>query len=339
MQDNALTKLPQEFGALNCLEMLDMRNNTLRKLPKSFPCLTKLTHLDVSRNKLRKLPDAFGNLSALRTCNLGRNNLQELPEYIGMLGALEVLMLQHNALFKLPESFAELTSLTNLSLTANRIECFPGLQLGALKSLLTLTYAENKLQWRPGEKSSVLEEDSPEIDDSNGASKRDSVEDMSTVLSNPLAALAAVQYLDLSDNALVTLPAQGWDRLNGLLHLKLARNRLHTLPAGVGSLHKLQRLDLAGNKFKLLPESLFKSKTLAFLDLQLNALQQLPDNVGECESLERVVLTRNRELLGLPASLCRLSRLQELRLDKLCFLALDDEQTVFCRGLAFFSAE
>ncbi|KAL4174828.1 hypothetical protein KRP22_006757 [Phytophthora ramorum] len=339
--DNALQKLPREFGALTSLEMVDMHNNALRKLPRSFPCLAQLSRLDLSRNKLRKLPEAFGNLSALRNCNLGRNALRELPACFGMLGHLAVLGLQYNALYKLPASFADLTNLTNLSLTGNRIECLPGPQLGALKALITLTYAENRLQqWQPGEKSSVLEEDPPEKDDagSNEAEATDELETFATC-SNPLAALDSVQYLDLSDNWLVSLPARGWTSLGALLHLKLARNRLQSLPTEVGRLAKLQRLDIAGNKFTALPNALFSSKTLAFLDVQQNALHELPHNVGECESLVRIVLTRNRDLRGLPASVCRLSRLQELRVDKSCFLALGDELTVFCRAIAFFSAE
>jgi leucine-rich repeat protein SHOC2 len=254
-----------------------------------------------------------------------------------MLETLEVLALQYNALYKLPPSFAALTALINLSLTGNKIECFPGPQLAALKALTTLAYGENRLhQWQPGEKATVLGEDAAGNDQVLG--DEDS-EDVGIVPCNPLVALESIQYLDLSDNALTSLPTFGWDRLDQLLHLKLLRNRLSSLPSGLGSLPKLQRLDVAANKLKTLPQSLFSSKTLAFLDAQQNTLQELPDNAGGCEALVRLVLTRNRDLRGLPGSVCRLARLQELRVDKSCFLALDDEVAVFCRGLAFFSAE
>ncbi|RLN86292.1 hypothetical protein BBJ28_00001860 [Nothophytophthora sp. Chile5] len=330
LHSNALRKLPREFGALRSLELLDVRNNMLRKLPASFPCLTRLSRLDASRNKLKKLPAAFGNLRALRVCHLGRNALQELPELFGMATSLEVLALQHNALYKLPASFAELTNLTSLSVTGNRLESFPGDQLRSLNALVTLSYAENRLsQWQLGDRSVHLEDQDEGFQDDAEAT-----EELSNVLGNPLSALNTVQYLDFSDNTLVTLPRRGWSQLGELLELKLARNRLERLPAGLGALRKLRRLDLAGNKLTVLPTALLSLKTLECLDVQQNTLQELPANVGECEKLDQLVLTRNRQLHGLPASLCRLSRLRELRVDRLCFLALDDDQTEFCRGLA-----
>ncbi|OWZ13517.1 putative LRR protein [Phytophthora megakarya] len=340
MYDNALKKLPREFGALSSLEMLDVHNNRLWKLPKSFPCLAKLTRVDFSRNKLRKLPEAFGNLSALRICSLGRNVLSELPPFFGMLGSLEVLTLSYNALYKLPASFVDLISLTNLSLTGNRIESFPGPQFSGLKTLVTLTYSENRLrQWQPGEKIFVLEDDIPDNEQVIEEDVDGEVDELSNVFSNPLSPLENIQYLDLSDNALIVLPRQGWNRLTVLVHLKLSRNRLQKLPSEIGKLPKLQRLDIAANKLEFLPLTLFSTKTLAFLDAHQNSLQTLPDNVGECEALVRLVLTKNRELHGLPSSFCCLSRLEELRVDKACFLALDDAVTAFCRKLAFFSAE
>ncbi|KAF4043241.1 Leucine rich repeat [Phytophthora infestans] len=329
MYENALKKLPREFGALKSLEVLDMHNNALKRLPKSFPCLTSLTRLELSRNKLRKLPQAFGNLSALLICNLGRNMLRELPDYFGMLGALEVLSLSYNALAHRSQEFI-----------ANRQQdrVLPGPDQ-PLTALVTLTYAENRLRlWRPGEKS-ILDEEAPESVYKLGTSDEEDTNEVGITPSNPLVTLAAIQYLDLSDNALEYLPSRGWGRLETLLHLKLSRNRLHLIPPEVGSLPRLQRLDIAANKLKTLPSSLFSNKSLAYLDAQQNTLQELPDNAGECEALVRLVLTKNRDLRGLPRSICRLALLEELRVDKSCFLALGEELTAFCRELAYFSAE
>ncbi|KAG2769958.1 hypothetical protein Pcac1_g19049 [Phytophthora cactorum] len=111
------------------------------------------------------------------------------------------------------------------------------------------------------------------------------IDEFGTISSNPLATLEAIQYLDLSDNALEFLPSRGWEHLEMLLHLKLIRNRLQTLPTGVGNLPKLQRLDIATNKLKTLPSSLFSNKSLAYLDVQQNALQELPENAVFVASL------------------------------------------------------
>ncbi|KAF1771806.1 Leucine-rich repeat domain, L domain-like [Phytophthora cactorum] len=127
--------------------------------------------------------------------------------------------------------------------------------------------------------------------------------------SNPLATLEAIQYLDLNASTLETYC-----------------NRLQTLPTGVGNLPKLQRLDIATNKLKTLPSS-SQQQVLAYLDRMLASVK-----------LFEACITKNRDLRGLLPVFAP-ALLVELRVDKSCFLALEEEADCVLSRARFFSAE
>jgi len=54
--------IPESFGNLQNLSVLDLSDNQLICLPKSFCNLQNLSELDLSNNQLSSIPKSFGNL-------------------------------------------------------------------------------------------------------------------------------------------------------------------------------------------------------------------------------------------------------------------------------------
>lgn len=146
--------------------------------------------------------------------------------------------------------------------------------------------------------------------------------------------LAGVTRLDLSEQ-LDSFPREIFDLADSLEVLNLSGNRLCSLPADIGRLHKLRILFCSDNAFTEVPRGLgschrlemvgFKANrirhlpaealppALRWLILTDNQLESLPDRIGDCERLQKLMLAGNR-LRALPESLARCSRLELLRI-------------------------
>eukprot|EP01018_Ginkgo_biloba_P027462 Gb_00923 [translate_table: standard] len=116
----AVSTLPEEFGQLVGLEVLDLsRCKHLRRLPDSFGNLVQLKRLEMHHNhKLTDLPPSFGGLGSLMYLNAGHCNLTEngLPPGIWELSSLQILHLEHNKFRSIPASISKLYKLSELYL-------------------------------------------------------------------------------------------------------------------------------------------------------------------------------------------------------------------------------
>ena len=139
-----LKALPESFGNLFALEVLNLHFNHLTELPKSIGNLFALEVLNLWSNKLTTLPDSIENLAALKQLNLWSNKLTTLPESIGKLESLKEFHLSDNKLTTLPESFGKLTTLEVLDLWSNYLNTLPEL-IGKLAALRELHLSDNKL--------------------------------------------------------------------------------------------------------------------------------------------------------------------------------------------------
>ncbi|KAL6230803.1 hypothetical protein BDW75DRAFT_221748 [Aspergillus navahoensis] len=99
-------------------------------------------------------------------------------------------------------------------------------------------------------------------------------------------------YLDVSNNFLDQLDHANLDRLQGLVSIKLANNRLTELPDYFGNFKSLRSLNIASNNFRVFPEFLCDLKSLVDLDISFNSISELPD-IGNLTSLERIWMTNN----------------------------------------------
>lgn len=115
----------------------------------------------------------------------------------------------------------------------------------------------------------------------------------------PLAVFACVnlQTLDLSYNALTTLPTRGFERLGNLESLNLSHNQLLDIPPSFcGCCPKLRHLNLSSNVLTHLPSTLGNLAQLQILKVRRNALERLPSSVEKCSGLRFFDLAHNHFL-------------------------------------------
>ncbi|MFX1297222.1 MAG: leucine-rich repeat domain-containing protein [Promethearchaeota archaeon] len=179
-----LERLPETFGNLNKLQVLEIFSNELTNLPESLGNLKSLEYLNLEGNELKSLPNSIGNLESLQYLNLQDNQLVTLPESFGNLKLLQTLVLRYNQIKNLPESFGRLRSLNELYLWNNNLTDLPE-SFGGLQSLKKLYLSDNDLTTLP-----------------------DSFKD-----------LKALQLLELKNNKLKILPLSIWG-LNNLKSLE-----------------------------------------------------------------------------------------------------------------------
>lgn len=126
-------------------------------------------------------------------------------------------------------------------------------------------------------------------------------------LPNALFDLSSLNYLEISDTSLSSIPADV-GKLNNLLNLALHRNEIEQIP-DINSLIKLKFLDVSYNCLSSLPSCL-TLPSLHTLNLSNNQLETLPD-FGGMEGLSTVFIDHNR-LTSLPTGLEKLSNISEV---------------------------
>ncbi|VVA24109.1 PREDICTED: TMV resistance [Prunus dulcis] len=130
MVETAVTELPESFGMLSCLMVLNMGKKHQKRedteeinfiVPASFSNLSLLYELHARAcNISGKIADDFEKLSSLEILNLGRNNFSSPQASLRGLSLLKKLLLPHckklKALPPLPSSLEEVDAANCISL-------------------------------------------------------------------------------------------------------------------------------------------------------------------------------------------------------------------------------
>ncbi|XP_010491131.1 PREDICTED: plant intracellular Ras-group-related LRR protein 1-like [Camelina sativa] len=220
-----LKLLPEAFGKIQGLLVLNLYNNQLVAIPDSIAGLQNLLELDVSTNFLETLPDSIGLLSKLKILNVSCNKLTTLPDSICHCGSLVVLDASYNNLTYLPTNIGfELVKLEKLLIHLNKIRSIPT-SIGEMRSLRYLDAHFNELNGLP----------------------------------SSFGMLTNLEYLNLSSNFsdLQDLPASFGDLIS-LQELDLSNNQIHSLPDAFGTLVNLTKLNLDQNPLVVPPQEVVK---------------------------------------------------------------------------------
>ncbi|KAB1207842.1 Plant intracellular Ras-group-related LRR protein 3 [Morella rubra] len=212
--------LPEAFGKLQWLVVLNLSHNQLEVLPDSIAGLQKLEELDVSSNLLVSLPDSIGLLLNLRVLNVSGNKITTLPETISRCSCLVELDASFNNLICLPSNIGYgLVNLERLSIQLNRLRCLPP-SIGELRSLRYLDVHFNELRGLP----------------------------------YSIGRLTNLEVLNLSSNFsdLTAIPETIGDLIN-LRELDLSNNQIRALPNSFGELKNLAKLNLDQNPLEIPP--------------------------------------------------------------------------------------
>lgn len=304
LENNRIEALPEEISNLQILSRLYMSNNKLKELPKSIGQMHELRHLYVNNNMLQILPSEIYGLTGLVELGLSCNKLKAVPPIINNLVNLRDLYLAGNELQGLPPlsfldilslennqiselSIGELVNLQELNLDGNPLERWPDFSPHTRLALLTLTYIP------------LMRIGLPEI---IGKELKwlylDNTE--LTQLPTGLSRLDNLCTLSLTHNKLteisdtIVLSCQ----LEALL---LDYNQLSSLPSFISSLINLKILSVSNNRITSLPEDIFSDRQ----ELSANSAE-----TGHKMQLEYLNLSNN-PLITLPSSLAKLKVLSE----------------------------
>ena len=249
--------------------------------------------MDLSRSNVSGIiPTEIGNAVALTYLNLGETSLSgHIPSQMGKLILLQTLDMSYNGnlVGGIPSSFAKLKALKFLSFHY----CVKLIDVGTkmptwLGGLLALTHLDL------------------------GGMRH------FTNLPSDLSKLTALDYLDVSDNAIDgTVPGWLGSSLKKLTHLDIHYNEFTgAISTSIASLKSLQYLDAGYNSFsKAMPEWIGGMIKLEYLDLSYNGFTgTISTTYGELKVLQHLDLNSNSRLsLGtLPSQLWSLSSLSYL---------------------------
>lgn len=235
---NAISRLPAGLFACAALKSLDLSRNALEGELPDVTGLVGLVELNVSGNKLTGL----GKLAGLRFLEILRasdNALRELPVDIGACGLLLEVDASGNKLWGLPPSLEHCKRLKTLLLARNEIVS-DGIAEGCIAALASLVH----LDMRQNRLTSV-----PTLPDSPGLSEVQLGINGIREVSAAAIARRTIATLDLSDNAIATLP-DGMRVMEALHTLDLRNNDLNVLPPFLGFLPALTRLLADGNPLR-----------------------------------------------------------------------------------------
>lgn len=86
------------------VERVNLSGRRLRFLPEAFGRIRSLVVLDVSSNQLEFIPDSIAGLENLEELNAASNLLEILPDSIGLLQKLKILNVSGNKIVALPDT-------------------------------------------------------------------------------------------------------------------------------------------------------------------------------------------------------------------------------------------
>lgn len=242
--------------------------------------LSELEYLSVNNVAKGSLPATMGNLKKLKylSCMFG-NLTGSLPNEIRNLTNLEYLLLDNNQITgTIPATIGNLIKLKGLNLSYNQLTGSVPTSIENLKELESINLSGNQLS---------------KIEDGSWS-------------------FPELKYLYLQDNQLEgTLPASV-KSCTMLRELWLNSNKLTSLPAEIGELHRLKVLNANNNKISELPGEFAKLDSIREFDVQNNQLQHIACDFSGWKNLEIINATNNL-LEEFPHSLCYLDNLKEIK--------------------------
>ncbi|CAK9137548.1 unnamed protein product [Ilex paraguariensis] len=225
------------------IERVNLSGRKLRFLPEAFGRLSRLVVLDLSNNQLEVIPDSIAGLENLEELNLSSNVLVSVADSIGLLLNLKILDVSGNKLTALPDSICHCRSLVEFDASFNKLTYLPTNIGYELVNLRRLSIHLNKIRSLP---SSIGEMSSLRLLDVHFNELRG--------LPLAIGRLTNLEILNLSSNFsdLTELPDTLGD-LTSLKELDLSNNQIHALPDTFGRLDNLTKLNLDQNPLVIPP--------------------------------------------------------------------------------------
>ncbi|XP_053605143.1 protein phosphatase PHLPP-like protein isoform X2 [Plodia interpunctella] len=314
LRGNSLPTLPPQLWTLHALTHLDLNDNRIAELPEEICQLTQLEELNVSENELKSIDCAL-SLPRLRSLIASHNFVTSFgvtsSEHPGAMGLedqnkgehrapLTCVDLRHNRL-KGSIILGNYEHLVSLDVSHNAVEV---LVVSALRGLRELYAAHNALQHLAihGASLRILKAPYNQLETLTTTVPPINLVEMD-VSNNKLSSLpqwlsgcSDLTTLYASNNQLTSLPDHLFcSELSSLSKLRLAHNKIATIPSMPRLRAPLKEILLHDNCIQSLPENFFSvCDRLCVLNLSNNRLSRLPQARGpSSHCLERLYLTAN----------------------------------------------
>lgn len=249
--------IPEEFGNLDSLSILDLKGAVNLILPHSIGNLSTLDTLLLNYAVIDTLPDETGNLHDLTYLSLNNTLIRYLPDDISGLSKLEFLLCDNGKLRKIPQSIGALSNLKLLGLGVNEITELPA-SIGNCTKLTGLLINAN---------------DIPEIPSTIGN-------------------LTNLEALILGGNKLNTLPDEIFT-LTKLKMLNFAANGLKIIPSSIGNLTNLEDFQFFENEFTSIPDEIGNLVNLTYINGYSNKINALPLSLLNLPNVNTLYLAWN----------------------------------------------
>lgn len=120
LQNEGLSKLPQNINTLQVKEIILTRNN-FTEFPAEVLNMPQLEELLIGHNPVSKLPDNLESLKNLKRLSINATQIKEFPSDLSALERLETIGLDHNEFKKVPEPILTIPNLKRLGLNNNKL--------------------------------------------------------------------------------------------------------------------------------------------------------------------------------------------------------------------------
>ena len=361
LDENAITSLPTELGALTGLVELDLFNNTIAELPTEIGALTNLLRLSLQRNAISEVPTELALINDLNYLRLNGNDLTGVPVEFRTFDPSIVCRL-FDAIPGNPLPASESFSCANVGFTTS---CCDQQNCGDTSTCYgsTCTYADLACvagSICPGGTAVSAEcADRSAFDESPCACT--ALQELAA-LSDTLQAkapwndLANEAYCESTSPAVTCTSVDGMqlpERVDAqkqglagklqrslgelgpsLTYLRLRSNAITSVPTELGALTGLKQLDLGLNALTSLPTEFWALTGLTTLELSGNAFTSLPSDVGALTGLRNLWGAANN-LPSLPTEIGALTGLTWLYMSKNNITAVPSELAALTNMLYF----
>lgn len=215
--------------------------------------------------------------------DLSRWSLAEVPESIGNLKHLKTLDLSYNQFKTLPDSMENLISLTNLSLNGNfNLEKVPSSITTLAQTIFAKKYIKQGVVPKDAEALALLEILSGI--DMKIFPEGKKLGDLNPIWHhyrmNEKGSITEI-YLEHYEFMQIVIFPHEICNLKNLEVLRLAGQRLKSIPNCITRLKKLKILDLSFNNITSIPDYITQLKKLKLLDLRRNNITSIPSSISE----------------------------------------------------------
>lgn len=230
LSDNNFTGIPQVVAMLPNLKVLNISGNpitdgvfdgskslevlfvdrcTLEALPSWLSACVQLTEVHASANHITRVPQNLASCTRLRLLDLGNNHLPSVPDVCATMSMLEELNLSGNQITELPSALLNKVGLVALNVSSNRIEALPSTLSNA--TLRSFDADSNQIQVVPAS-----------IGGLTALERLSLAHNRLGSLPKEIGKCTNLAFLNLSSNALTSLPVPELASLQALMWLRIA---------------------------------------------------------------------------------------------------------------------